>query len=93
MAMNQLLTVLVAIGVALALGHLAFSSRGDSSVMWYSAYGTLSMSFGILLGVFLILGGFMRTGVIVVAVAYFLARGNFERFQSERDMRAKAANR
>ncbi|WP_254810610.1 hypothetical protein [Natronosalvus amylolyticus] len=93
MAMNQLLTVLLAIGVGLAIGHLAFSSRGDSSVILYSAYGTLSMTFGMVIGAFLILGGFHRTGVVVLAVTYFLARGNYDRFQSERDMRAKAANR
>ena len=90
--LNSLLMILVPIAVALAVGHLLFRRRGSGAVAATSAYGTVMGSFWTLVGVFMIIGGLQIIGGLVVAIAWYLARGNYKRYKEEGGLRAALAN-
>jgi len=46
-----------------------------------SAYGTVMGTFWTLVGVFMIIGGLQIIGGLIIAVAYYLARGNHKRYK------------
>jgi len=87
--LNSLLMILVPIGVAFAAGHLLFQRRGSGAVAAAtSAYGTVMGTFWTLVGVFMIIGGLQIIGGLIIAVAWYLARGNYKRYKQEGGLRA-----
>jgi len=80
--LNSLLMILVPIGVAFAAGHLLFQRRGSGAVAATSAYGTVMGTFWTLVGVFMIIGGLQIIGGLIIAVAWYLARGNYKRYKA-----------
>jgi hypothetical protein len=82
--LNTLLMVLIPVGVAIAMGRLLHAQAGGPSVAIWAAVGTLSTTFWIVAGVFMIVGGFTLGGVIVVIVGVYLATGNYQRYKEER---------
>jgi|GEM_PF-1601295 hypothetical protein len=56
--LNTLLMVLIPVGVAIAMGRLLHAQAGGPSVAIWAAVGTLSTTFWIVAGVFMIVGGF-----------------------------------
>jgi len=86
--LNSLLMILVPIGVAFAAGHLLFQRRGSGAVAATSAYGTVMGTFWTLVGVFMIIGGLQIIGGLIIAVAWYLARGNYKRYKQEGGLRA-----
>jgi len=53
-----------------------------------SAYGTVVGTFWTLVGVFMIIGGLQIIGGLIIAVAWYLARGNYKRYKQEGGLRA-----
>ncbi|WP_157884853.1 hypothetical protein [Halorubrum aethiopicum] len=90
--LNSLLMILVPIGVAFAVGHLLFRQRGAGAVAATAGYGTVTGVFWTLVGVFMIVGGLQIIGGLIIAIAWFLTRGNYRRFQKEGGLRAILAN-
>jgi hypothetical protein len=85
-----MLSVLIAIGVGIALGRLLYTQAGGASVTIYSAIGTLTTTFWMIVGVFMIVGGFTVGGVLVVMFGFYFASGNYQRYKQERGTAARS---
>lgn len=90
---DALLIVAIAAAVAILAGELLFRRAGEQSVLLYSGVGTLSGIFWVFAGVALLLGGFTLVGFGAIAIAVYMARGNYERFQQEGSVRELIPNR
>jgi ABC-type antimicrobial peptide transport system permease subunit len=90
--MNTVLMILIAIGIGIVFGQFLFRQAGGSSRTVSTAIGTATGTFWVVVGIFMIVGGFYVGGVIVIMVAWYLARGNYREYRRERGMRARIAN-
>lgn len=89
--LNSVLMILIPIGVAFAIGQLLFRTRGETAVEAYSLIGAATGTFWVGVGVFMIVGGLELVGMVVIIFFFYLARGNWRRFQTERSTRASIA--
>jgi len=92
--LNSMMTVLIALGVAVAMGQILFNQAGSGAPTLYSAFGTITGTFWFLGGFFMLLGGFIVGGMLAIAIGFYLARGNYARYKQERgqSLRARIAN-
>lgn len=92
MILNISVTAVVAVILGVVLGELLFRRRGrHEATRGYAAFATLVAIMWMTTGLFLVLGGFEVIGVIVLAVFFFFARGNYARATGGKGLRQRIA--
>lgn len=86
----SLLLALSAVFAAATLGYYLYLNYSGGATATYDAIATVSSAFWVLTGVYLILGGFVLAGMIVVAL--FVYVGATKGSQTKRRLRARIAD-
>lgn len=89
-AMDGPLVALLVIAAGLIVGWLLFSAAGEASATANSFFGFLSRVFWIIIGFAAVIGGFVLSGFLLIALGLFLALGQWQ-ILKDSDIRAMIA--
>ena len=91
MMLNLSLTALVAIGLGLFLGNLLFKRRGGQARETAAALSVATSLFWLTAGIFAVIGGFTIIGMVVIALTFFMVRGNYIEATNGEGIRSRIA--
>lgn len=89
--LNLSIGALLAIGVGLLAGQLLFKRRSGQSTQASATFSVLTSIFWLTAGVFAVIGGFHLIGMIVIALTFYMARGNYREATGGEGIRARIA--
>lgn len=89
MILNLSLAAVLSIGFGLFVGLILYNRRGGQATQTSAAFSVFTSLFWMTAGIFAILGGFVVVGVIVVALFFYMALGNYEQATQGRGIRAR----
>lgn len=89
-AMDGPIMALLIIGIGVTLGVLLFRVGGEYAAGANSVFGLLSRVFWVVLGIVLVFGGFVFSGLMFIAIGLFLALGHWQ-ILKDSDLRAAIA--
>ena len=91
MMFNLSLTALVAIGLGLFLGNLLFKRRGSQAREASATLSVFTGLFWLTAGIFAVIGGFTIIGMVVIALTFFMVRGNYIEATNGEGIRSRIA--
>lgn len=88
---NLSVAALLAIGLGLFIGNVLFERRHGQARELSAGFSVLTSLFWLSAGIFAVIGGFYLAGMIVIALAFYLARGNYREATGGDGLRARIA--